>query len=86
MLRATPGKISLRVPWLKPGTDVGGMGMGPNATVEARHASYLNNLNGGDPFPDAFDTPLTQEEVLAAAGGFIVAGNEAAAFFLYPRS
>ena len=43
------------------------------ATVEARHASYLNNVNGDDPFPDAFDTPLTQEEVLAAAGPFIVA-------------
>ncbi len=42
------------------------------ATVEARHASYLNSLNGDDPFPAAFDTPLTQEEVLAAAGGFIV--------------
>ena len=43
------------------------------ATVEARHASYLNGLNGDNPFPDAFDTPLTQDEVLAAAGGFIVA-------------
>jgi rubrerythrin len=42
------------------------------ATVEARHASYLNSLNGDDPFPAAFDTPLTQQEVLAAAGGFIV--------------
>jgi len=42
------------------------------ATVEARHAAYLNDLNGDDPFPNAFDTPLTQEEVLAAAGGFIV--------------
>jgi rubrerythrin len=42
------------------------------ATVEARHASYLNSLNGDDPFPDAFDTPKTQEEILAAAGGFIV--------------
>ena len=43
------------------------------ATVEARHASYVNNVNGDDPFPDAFDTLLTQEEVLAAAGDFIVA-------------
>jgi rubrerythrin len=43
------------------------------ATVEARHASYLNGLNGDNPFPDAFDTPLTQDQVLAAAGGFIVA-------------
>jgi rubrerythrin len=43
------------------------------ATVEARHASYLNSLNGDNPFPDAFDTPKTQDEILAAAGGFIVA-------------
>lgn len=42
------------------------------ATVEARHASYLNSVNGDDPFPSAFDTPKTQAEILAAAGGFIV--------------
>jgi rubrerythrin len=42
------------------------------ATVEARHASYLNFINGDNPFPEAFDTPLTQDQVLAAAGGFIV--------------
>ncbi len=42
------------------------------ATVEARHASYLNSVNGADPFPSAFDTPKTQAEILAAAGGFIV--------------
>ncbi len=29
------------------------------ATVEARHAAYLNLLNGDVPFPDAFDTPKT---------------------------
>ena len=42
------------------------------ATVEARHAAYLNLLNGDDPFPAAFDTPKSQAEILAAAGGFIV--------------
>jgi rubrerythrin len=42
------------------------------ATVEARHASYLNLLNGDSPFPDAFDEPLTPAQVLDAAGGFIV--------------
>lgn len=42
------------------------------ATVEARHASYLNLLNGDSPFPEAFDEPLSPEEVLDAAGGFIV--------------
>ena len=41
--------------------------------VEARHASYLNELNGEIPFPDAFETPLTPDEVLAIAGPFIVA-------------
>lgn len=42
------------------------------ATVEARHASYLNLLNDDDPFPDAFDEPKAKEEVLDAADGFIV--------------
>ncbi|WP_266080693.1 ferritin-like domain-containing protein [Haladaptatus caseinilyticus] len=42
------------------------------ATVEARHASYLNILNADVPFPTAFDEPKTMEEVLAAAGQFIV--------------
>jgi rubrerythrin len=42
------------------------------ATVEARHAAYLNDLNGVTPFPAAFDEPLSMEEVLEAAGGFIV--------------
>ncbi|MEO8131947.1 MAG: ferritin-like domain-containing protein [Bryobacteraceae bacterium] len=42
------------------------------ATVEARHASYLNLLTRAVPFPAAFDTPKTMAEILAAAGGFIV--------------
>ena len=41
------------------------------ATVEARHASYLNLINGDNPFPMAFDDPQTMDEILAAAGGFI---------------
>jgi hypothetical protein len=41
--------------------------------VEARHAAYLNGLTGESPFPMAFDPPLTPDEVLAAAGPFIVA-------------
>ena len=40
--------------------------------VEARHAAYLNVLNGTVPFPEAFDPPLTPAEVLAIAGPFIV--------------
>jgi len=39
--------------------------------VEARHASYLNRLNGASPFPDAVDAPLTPDEVLAIATPFI---------------
>lgn len=42
------------------------------ATVEARHASYLNILNKDVPFPRAFDEPKTMDEVLAAADEFIV--------------
>ena len=41
------------------------------ATVEARHASYLNVLNGAIPFPSAFDTPKAKADVLAIAGQFI---------------
>jgi hypothetical protein len=43
------------------------------ATVEARHASYLNLITGSVPFPAAFDTPKTMQEILAAAAGFITA-------------
>ena len=40
--------------------------------VEARHAAYLNILNEENPFPDAFDEPLTPAEVVEIAGPFIV--------------
>ena len=40
--------------------------------VEARHAAYLNGLNGTSPFPDAVNPALTPDEVLAIAGPFIV--------------
>ena len=40
--------------------------------AEARHAAYLNVLNGEVPFPEAFDPPLTPAEVLEIAGPFIV--------------
>jgi hypothetical protein len=42
------------------------------ATVEARHASYLNLINGDSPFPAAFDEGKKPSEILAAASGFIV--------------
>lgn len=54
------------------------------ATVEARHASYLNLLNDESPFPDPFDDPLSPGEVLDAAGGFIVE-CESAPFTTAPR-
>ena len=50
------------------------------ATVEARHASYLNLLNREVPFPSAFDEPAAPraicEAVQAENGGFIVSTPE----------
>ena len=43
------------------------------ATVEARHASYLNLLTGTSPFPASFDTAATSTAILAAAGKYITA-------------
>lgn len=45
---------------------------GSIVAVEARHAAYLNAVIGDSPFPAAFETPLTPDEVLEAAGPFIV--------------
>ena len=41
------------------------------ATVEARHAAYLNLVNSDIPFPQAFDSTKMMNEVLAAAAAFI---------------
>jgi len=41
------------------------------ATVEARHAAYLNLINRGSPFPTAFDLGKKPSEILAAARPFI---------------
>jgi len=41
------------------------------ATVEARHAAYLNLINRSSPFPSAFDTGKKPSEILAAAKPFI---------------
>ena len=35
-------------------------------TVEARHASWIRDINEADPAPKAFDEPLTKKQVLAA--------------------
>jgi hypothetical protein len=43
------------------------------ATVEARHASYLNLLTGTSPFPASFDTAATSAAILAAANKYITA-------------
>lgn len=40
--------------------------------VEARHASYLNLINGTEPFPSAFEVALTPAQVLEIATPFIV--------------
>jgi rubrerythrin len=45
---------------------------GSIVAVEARHAAYLNAVTGQSPFPAAFETPLSMQEVLDAAGPFIV--------------
>ena len=52
---------------------------GTIVAVEARHAAYLNLLNGVLPFPSPFETPLTPDEVLAIAGPFIVSDPAAEA-------
>ena len=41
------------------------------ATVEARHAAYLNRVMGQNPFPSAFDAGKTVAEILAAAAPFL---------------
>lgn len=51
------------------------------ATVEARHASYLNNLLGTSPFPTAFDSPLDQTSVLGLASAFITNCSNASLSF-----
>ena len=44
---------------------------GQIVAVEARHASYLNLVNGEVPFPASFEEPLSKDEVLEIAGPFI---------------
>lgn len=40
--------------------------------VEARHAAYLNLINGQIPFPAPMENPATPAEILKIAGPFIV--------------
>lgn len=48
------------------------------ATVEARHAAYLNDLNGDVPFPDAFDEPVAPTDIIQAVvdTGFVIGTPE----------
>ncbi|MEJ7608376.1 MAG: ferritin-like domain-containing protein [Bryobacteraceae bacterium] len=41
------------------------------ATVEARHAAFLNLLKETSPFPSAFDMPKTMQEILQIAAPFL---------------
>jgi rubrerythrin len=43
------------------------------ATVEARHAGYLNLLTGASPSPATFDTPRTSATILSAIAQYIKA-------------
>ncbi|SFR63297.1 ferritin-like domain-containing protein [Halogeometricum limi] len=49
-------------------------------SVEARHASFLNLVNGASPFPKAVDEARTVDEVLEIAGQFVTSGVDPAAF------
>lgn len=42
------------------------------ATVEGRHSAYLNDLDGQNPFPRAFDQPRSMDEITETISGFIV--------------
>ncbi len=42
------------------------------ATIEARHAAYLNMVNGSSPFPDAFDMGKKPSAIVAAIKPFVV--------------
>lgn len=44
-------------------------------TIEARHQSFLNILNGANAIPQPFDIALTPSQVLALAGPFIQPGT-----------
>ena len=47
------------------------------ATVEARHASYLNLLNRTSPFPAAFDKPVSPRKICRTVdAGFITSAPE----------
>jgi len=46
------------------------------ATVEARHAAYLNLINGAQPFPKPFDKPVAPQKICGMIAPFIVSCPE----------
>lgn len=44
-------------------------------TVEARHASYLNEAQGAVGFPETYDSPLTYAQVYSLAAPLIIPGT-----------
>ncbi|CAN5263017.1 hypothetical protein BH24ACT17_BH24ACT17_09650 [soil metagenome] len=46
------------------------------ATVEARHAAYLNLINGAQPFPKPFDKPVAPRKICGMVAPFIVSCPE----------
>jgi len=55
------------------------------ATIEARHAAWLNAVLGKDPFPQAFDSPLDMQSVLTLASPFITSCNSTKQSSVKPR-
>lgn len=53
-------------------------------SVEARHQSVLNILEGGSAIPQAFDIAFTPNEVLAVASPFISGCDTGVARKFYP--
>ncbi|MBX0295649.1 ferritin-like domain-containing protein [Haloarcula nitratireducens] len=51
-------------------------------SVEARHASFLNLVNGSSPFPKAVDEAKSMSEVLEIAGQFVTSEVDASVYEL----
>ncbi|MBV0924421.1 ferritin-like domain-containing protein [Halomicroarcula limicola] len=51
-------------------------------SVEARHASFLNLVNGSSPFPEAVDEAKSMSEVLEIAGQFVTSEVDASVYEL----
>jgi rubrerythrin len=51
-------------------------------SVEARHAAFLNLVNGAHPYPNGVDEAKSMEEVLEIAGGFVTSEVDASRYEL----